>query len=532
MTTHLEVRPGAYHDSVTLMQVSRTVSDVDGVDAALVAMATELNLDFLGPMGFDPDAVDAGPNDLLIAVRATDDDAVAAALSALDAALSASGGDDGGGFGAAPPPRTTAAALARTADADLVLVSTPGEHATVEAFDALRGGANVMVFSDNVPVAAEVALKREASERGLLVMGPDCGTAIVGGVGLGFANVVRAGPVGVVAASGTGAQQLTCLLDDAGIGVTHVLGVGGRDLKAEVGGASTLAALAALDADPATELIVVLSKPPAPEVAKQVRAAADDATTDVVLGLIGPDADDLTEVAHKVSERLGVEPVDPATWLPADSDGPGDSGGSGGEVTAGSFGYGAATAGLATDGGPRGERLRGVFSGGTLATEAMVVMADRLGPIRSNVPLEPGWTVDSDAGDGHQVVDYGEDEYTHGRPHPMIDNSLRVAEIRRAGEDADVGVVLVDVVLGHGAHADPASELAPAITDARDTAASAGRDLAVVVSLCGTEGDPQDRDAQVTALRRAGASVHLSNAAAAREAVRLLGDPHLDGGGS
>ena len=484
MSTHLEVRHGSYHDSVSLMQVSRAAQDVDGVEAALVAMATELNREFLGPMGFDAE-VDAGANDLLIAIRARDDDALAAARAAVEAALTASSSGEEGGFGEVAPPRTTAAALART-DAPLVLVSTPGEHAFVEATDALLGGANVMIFSDNVPVEQEVALKRLAAERDLLVMGPDCGTAMVGGIGLGFANAVRSGPVGLVAASGTGAQHLTCLLDDAGVGTSHVLGVGGRDLGATVGGAASLQALRALEDDPGTELIVVLSKPPAEEVADRIRAAADGLDTPVMFGLLGRDQPDLTELAAAIVERLDRGKLEPRTWA------------------------------APTAAEPRPGRLVGLFAGGTLATEAMIVAGASLGPIRSNVPLEPAWALDGGADTGHEVLDLGEDEYTVGRPHPMIDPSLRLE--RMADLDGEVAVLLLDVVLGHAAHPDPAADLGPAIERFRERTGAA-----VIVSLCGAAGDAQGRDQQAERLQAAGASVHASNADAARTAAALIG---------
>ncbi|GGI04244.1 FdrA family protein [Egicoccus halophilus] len=488
MADHLDVRRGVYHDSVSLLQVSRRVADVDGVDKALVAMATELNLDVLASMGFA--VPDAGPNDLLVAIRTDDDAVLEAARAEVDAALAASQGTGSAGFGDAPPPRTVAAAV-RAGDVDLALVSVPGEHAFVEAMDAVRAGVSVMVFSDNVPVEQEVALKTAAAEQGVLVMGPDAGTAIVSGVGLGFANVVRPGPVGIVAASGTGAQQLTCLLDDAGIGTSHVLGVGGRDLSAAVGGRSTQQAMAALDADPATEVVVVLSKPADPTVAAEVRRVAEHLDTPVVFALLGPDAPDLTAAAAEVATALGREAGEPAQW-PAPTDRPG----------------------------PYTE-LRGLFAGGTLRDEAMVIAAAALeAPVRSNIPLADDLAL-TDGLDtpGHVFVDLGEDEFTLGRPHPMIDQRLRLE--RLAAEAARPGgrVVLLDVVLGHGAHPDPAAELAPAIADA----IASGEDLAVVVSLCGTVGDPQDRDRQAAALVEAGASVHLSNAAAARTAVQLAG---------
>lgn len=492
MLDHLVTRRGVYADSVSLMQVSRHVTEVEGVDTALVAMGTEVNLDLLPGMGFDTSGLRARPDDLVVAVRAVDDDALAAALAAVDDGLAATSGGSGGvgdGFGAAPAPRTTADAI--TDDTTLVLVSTPGEHATQEARDAIAAGVDVMVFSDNVAVDAEVALKQAGHDAGVLVMGPDAGTAIVGGVGLGFANVVGPGPVGVVAASGTGAQHLTCLLDDAGIGVSHVLGVGGRDLSATVGGRATMDALALLDDDPATELVVVLSKPPDPDVAVAVGQATATMATPVHLALLGPDGDDLTTTAAAVAEALGHRFDAPASWLPDP----------------------APT--------PRPGRLVGLFAGGTLATEASLVAAELLDePVHANVAGSSTVALDGAVtAAGHVVVDLGADDFTVGRPHPMIDQSLRLE--RLAAEAPTAAVLLLDVVLGHGAHADPGGELAPAIAAARATDAAP----AVVVSVCGTTGDPQDRDAQVTALVDAGAIVLLSNAAAARAAAALIGSP-------
>ena len=499
MTTVVEVRRGSYHDSVSLMRASRAVAASDGVEAALVAMGTELNLDLLDGMGFDrPD--DAGPNDLFLAVRARDDDAAARARDVLDNALTelsagrGSGGAATGDPASGPAPRTVSAA-ARQAPATLALVSVPGPHAYVEAMDALEEGLSVLIFSDNVPVEQEVALKDEGSRRDLLVMGPDCGTAIVGGVGLGFANAVRPGEVGLVSASGTGAQQLSCLLDAAGVGISHVLGVGGRDLSAQVGGRSTLQALAALDADPTTELIVVVSKPPAEAVAEQVRKVAADLRTPVVLALLGAGQPDLTAVAAGVIGQFGGDLVEPRSW-PAPQ-----------PRTA-----------------ARGS-LRGLFAGGTLCDEAMLIAAAGLGrPVRSNIPLDPAWALPDDLrASGHLMIDFGDDRLTRGRPHPMIDNRARLDRLATEAADPEVAVVLLDVVLGFGAHPDPSAELAPAVSAARDVVAARGGHLAVVVSLCGTASDPQGLERQAAALVGAGASVHLSNADAARTAVALVG---------
>ena len=480
---HVEIR-SAYADSVTLLQVSREVADVPGVLAAQVAMATPLNLEVLEGMGFD--IPPATPNDMVVALRVADEEALAAALAAVTAALTVttrrSAGDE------EVPPRTTRSALLRS-DAGLALVSVPGAHAAVEAMDALDAGRDVMVFSDNVPVEQEVLLKQVATERGLLVMGPDCGTAMVGGLGLGFANVTEPGVVGIVAASGTGCQQLMCLLAAAGVGVGAALGVGGRDLSAAVGGVSTRTALARLDDDATIDRIVVVSKPPAPEVARALEEYAAGLATPVDLALLGPGRPDLTAAAAAVVAALGrPEPTWPTWGTPAT--------------------------------GPVSGSLRGLFVGGTLCDEAMIVAAERLGPIRSNIPLSPELALDSSlTSDGHLMVDFGDDQLTQGRAHPMIDPTLRLEHLARLAADPATGVLLLDVVLGHGAEPDPAALLAPALERA---IASAGRPLPVVVACVGTEHDPQGLTRQATALAAAGAEVHLSNAQAARRAVELV----------
>lgn len=471
MMDSVEVRRGTYHDSVRLMQASRALQLAQGVEEALVAMATDLNRELLAGMGFDVSAIgEAGPNDLIVAVRAADEQAVAHARETLETALVARATGDSGML-AAPPSHVVGSAAE---GASLALISVPGEHAFVEAMDALEHGLDVMVFSDNVPIAQEVMLKQTAGRQGLLVMGPDCGTAIVNGVGLGFANVVEPGPVGVVGAAGTGIQQICSLLDDAGVGVRNALGTGSHDLSLEVGGLSTLAGLAALDGDPSTEVLVVVSKPPAPAVAAKVRAAAEECATPTVVVYLGEAGMTLEGAVGQALGLLGKAPPVYATWPAATDD-------------------------------HRPGTLRGLFSGGSLSSEAARLAAAVLGDVGQN-----------EEAIGHTIIDYGEDEYTRGRAHPMIDQRLRLQRLEAAGREPQVGVILLDVVLGHGAHPDPASELAPVIAGARAAGA------AVVVSLCGTKGDPQDRDRQARLLNEAGASVWLSNAAAANHAISLV----------
>ena len=456
-TTHVEVRPGAYADSVTLLQVSKDVAAVPGVDNAQVAMATPLNLDVLASMGFDIPATT--PNDMVVALKLAEDGDLAVALA--------------------------------DSDADLALVSVPGEHAFVEAMDALDLGRDVMIFSDNVPLDQEVLLKERAGEQGLLVMGPDCGTAVVGGVGLGFANSTRPGPVGIVAASGTGCQQLMCLLDAAGVGVTAALGVGGRDLSSEVGGRSTREAMRRLDEDPSVELVLVVSKPPAEDVAAELDTYASSLSTPVRFALLGEGQPDLTEAAEQTLEALGAPRPEWQTW------------------------------GTGTSQPADGGHLRGLFVGGTLCKESLLLATAALGPVHSNIPLSPDLALGTDlVTDGHSMVDFGDDALTAGRAHPMIDPTLRLENLAAVAADPTTAVVLLDVVLGHGAEPDPAAALAPAIRDARQRA---GRDLPVVVACVGTEEDPQQLSRQATALAEAGAEVFLSNAQATRRAIELTG---------
>ena len=485
MSKTLQVRRGSYVDSVTLMQVSRKVASAPGVTSALVAMATELNLDLARSMGFAlPDRT--SPNEMLVAVDAADEDALAGALTVVDTALREAATPVATSFGSAPQPLTVGAA-ARRGGAGVALISTPGEYAFADAVDAVDAGLHCMVFSDNVPLEQEVALKRYAEDAGVLVMGPDAGTAVVGGVGLGFADVVRPGPVGIVAASGTGAQHLMTLLDGSGIGISHCLGVGGRDLSAAVGGISTLRALDLLADDEATELVVVVSKPGDAEVATRIEARAGALGKPVMFALLGPGRPDLTEAARQVVEAAG------GSWQPPRS--------FPGSVQAGR----------------PGGALRGLFAGGTLCHEAMLLAADELGPIASNVPLTDGQAVDARLGsDGHTMIDFGDDRLTQGRPHPMIDGSIRVERLLAEIGDPTTGVVLLDVVLGLGAADDPAGELAPAVTAATDAG------VPVVASVVGTKDDPQDLERQITTLRDAGAWVCTSNADATRIALRLV----------
>jgi FdrA protein len=500
-TDRFVVRAGAYYDSVTLMLASRDAEEVDGVGFAAAVLATPVNVQLLSAQGFEvPD--DAGPSDLIVAVRAGTEASADAAVAAVESRLGGPGAPAESAAQAGQlPPRSFRSAARRNPGINLAFISVPGRHATHEVADALEAGLHVFCFSDGPSVRDEAALKARAVERGLLVMGPDCGTSILDGVGLGFANEVRRGPVGIVGASGTGIQQVTCLLDGAKVGVSHALGVGGRDLSVEVGGMMARHALELLARDTSTEIIVVLSKPPDPAVARAVADAASSTGKPVVLGLLGPLTHGLDlpagvsfagslEAAAISAARMAGARLDLIDPIPPPHRRPG--------------------------------LVRGLFCGGSLCYEAMdAIAAATREPVYSNVPLDPAWRLDDvETSKGHTFIDYGEDELTEGRAHPMIDPTLRNARFEREADDGEVGAILLDVVLGHGAHADPAADLGASI----ERSLARRPDLSVVITLCGTEQDPQDAGAQWGRLEKAGAIVTRSAAQAARVALRAAGD--------
>jgi FdrA protein len=464
MTWQVRMLPDRYADSVRLMGIARALRDRDGVAACEVVMGTPANLSALAALGA---SADAGPGDVVVAVDG--EDGLGDAVLAEVQRLLAGGGAPRAGHGPAPV-RT----LAAVDGANVALVSVPGEYAALEAHRAVTRGLHVFLFSDHVSLDDEIALKRRGAERGLLVMGPGCGTAMLAGVGLGFANVVRSGPVGIVAAAGTGAQEVACLIDAAGDGVSHIVGVGGRDLSSAVGGTMVRQGLAMLARDEQTATLLLVAKEP--EALAALAGAVPDGMR-AVAALVGWDGEVDGWEVHPTLEAAAFAAARGAP--PADD----------------------------LDVRARPGRVLGLYSGGSLAHEACVVLEPLLGAVAT----EPQ-AVD---GDGHVVLDLGTERYTQGRPHPMVDLGVRLDLLEAAAGDGRTACVLLDVVCGHGAHADPAAELAGAV---RRAAAAA----TVVARVCGTDADPQDASRQAAALREAGAVVAPSNAAAARLAARAV----------
>ena len=540
MTKRVVVLKDRYVDSVVQMSASRAMMDVDGVEWAAAAMGTPANLETLSSRGFDTGEFEATANDCFLAVDAASDDALDPALDVGRKALAGGTANGAGGGGAAPAgperPRSMTEALdALGSGANLAIVSVPGDYAALEAHKALSAGLHVLLFSDNVPLDQEVELKERAEAAGLLVMGPGAGTAMLGRTGLGFANVVagetapaacalpgngenpgadqaagtdsRPG-VGVVAAAGTGAQEVAALLDRGGARVTAIIGVGGRDLSETVGGRMAKSGLRALRADAGTDAILLVSKPPSEGVAKDVLAEAGGLhlppphkpAVAALIGLAEPVptpegvrlASTLEGGATRLLAELGLPPLDLDGGLRA-------------AVTE-------AISGLPA----QRQLVRGLFSGGTLCYEALVILSGILGPVYSNTPIRKGWGLPAPDG-AHVCLDLGEEEYTKGRPHPMIDPEARIEHLRVEGARPDVAVVLLDVVLGYGSHDDPAGRLAPVCAEIR----AGGQGPAVVAYVLGTDGDPQDLAAQRATLVDAGCIVPPTAGRAALAAAAL-----------
>lgn len=504
------VEKSAYLDSVSLMRISKKATEADGIKSAMVAMATDTNLLLLEEAGFDPGgAAGATANDLIIALDAADAASLESALALVRRQIE---GGATAGERAERAPRSLEGALKARPDLNLVFISVPGRFAAVEAHRALEAGRHVMIFSDNVPIEEEVRLKALGRANGLLVMGPDCGTAIINGVGLGFANAVPRGNVGIVSASGTGVQEVSSALARLGVGVSHLIGTGGRDASAAVGGVTTMMGLKALAADGSTDVIVIISKVPDEAVGRDILGLARQGGKPCVIWFAGreggPGGDNL-EFAGTLADaarRAARAATGREMELP---------------VMESQRALLTRLKGRLTSG---RKFVRGLFGGGTLGQEAVFLLRPSLGRINTNMKL-PGTSFldDPSASPGHTIVDLGDDVFTRGRAHPMIDQAYKLARMAREFEDPETAVVLVDVVLGYGCNADPGGEVARALHKLKPKHGTDEGPLAVV-SLCGTYDDPQDYGRQKRELESAGAVVAETNELACALVSGIVGE--------
>ena len=506
------IKKGAYFDSVSLMQVAKKLNSVPGVLDSAVVMATKENKGIIKASGLlTPEILKAGDSDLAIAVSAKTPAAAEAAFKAADELLNKKPAQPSGGT-----DRKAAGlddAFKSLEGANLAVISVAGRFAGALAADCLEKGLNVMLFSDNIPVETEVALKKAAVKKGLLVMGPDCGTAIINGAPIAFANSVRRGNIGVVAAAGTGLQEVTTLISNEGAGISQAIGTGGRDVKLEVGALTFIQALRLLAADPGTGVILLVSKPPHPAILKKITAEIKKIAKPVVAVFLGG------EIKEKLKENFyPAKTLEEAAYKAACL-GRGWAIAKAREMI---YDMNLKSLALAKKEALRKKKtscLRGLFTGGTFVSEAQVILPELVGRVLSNAPLDKKNKLKNSMQlSGHAVIDLGEDEFTVGRPHPMIDFSLRNKMIVSEAKRPEVSVLLLDLVLGYGANLKPLEDIMPSIVEAFIQ----NKELSIVASVTGTETDPQARFKVVAALEAAGVLVMPSNAGACRLAGEII----------
>jgi FdrA protein len=527
MVKRLIVRKNRYFDSVFLMQVAHTIAGQPGIRDAFAVMGTDANRTVLAGLGYGAGSLAsvlaaAAPNDLVFALEG-EEAAVEAVASDPDRWLSRGpGGESAAGSAGARDPRSLAEALALRPDAGVAVISVPGEYAAREARAAIARGLSVFLFSSNVSVEDEVSLKRQARDKGLVVMGPDCGTAYLGGAGIGFANAVRRGPIGIVGTTGTGMQEFASLVHQAGSGISHGIGTGSRDLSDAIGGISTLTAIDALERDPGTRVLTILSKPPGAETTGRLLRRLATCAKPVVVCLLGAPtapgdpmsapsgrvrfASTIDQAVVGVLEAIGVQPPGTLQW----------------DLTSMHALAAAEVARMK----PSQRYLRGVFAGGTFCYQSQAILSEAGLLLHSNSPLPAMRELDDPRESReHTMVDMGAEIFVEGRPHPMIDATLRRERVAREGRDPAVALLLLDFVLGAISSRNPVGDLLDAVNGAKSGALECGDHLCIVASVCGTDDDPQGLEAQSRMLRDAGVLVFPSNAQAAlfsREVALLI----------
>jgi len=506
------IKENAYFDSVTLMLISSRVTGMSGVLNAAVMMGTNQNKDLMLDSGLitEEDAQKITPNHMVIGILADNEHTVEEVLQGINDELTKKNTSKSDGE---KRVKTQEEAIKAQPDSNFAIISIPGRFAKREVLKAIENNIHVLLFSDNVSIEDEIELKEKALEKGLLMMGPDCGTAIINGVSLGFANVVRQGSIGIVAAAGTGLQEVSTIIDRRGEGVSQAIGTGGRDIKEAVGGKMMLAGIEALKEDANTKVILIVSKPAALGVTEKIYESLKGTSKPKVMCILGGEAQQIKAKGFYFTETLedagtvaallvkGKEPT--MTYFSETKE---------------------AISSLILKEieklRPEQKYLRGLYGGGTLTYETLLIIRDILGDAYSNTPLRKELHLpDVKHSVGHTILDMGDDYFTNGRPHPMIDTRLRTERIKEEASKNETAVILLDCVIGYGAHENPAASLAKTINEVKEKLLKEGRQIVFVASICGTERDPQVRSEQEKKLREAGVIVMESNAQAARMAA-------------
>lgn len=512
MTSKVLIESNAYHDSVTLMSLSSKINSLEGVEQAVVSMGTQMNKDLLENIGLlTEEAKIATPNDLIIALETVSEDRLQEVIEIVQTELTSKKG--GKGKGKTQSVKTANLALNVMPDANVAIISIPGEYAAREAKQALKNGMHVMLFSDNVTIEDEKALKEYGRDNGLFVMGPDCGTAIINNTGLCFANNVNPGGIGLVAASGTGLQEVTVQIDRLGYGVSQAIGTGGRDLHESIGGIMMLEGLKALEKDENTKVIVLISKPPAPSVQNKILEEVKLCEKPVVVCFLDGDKEAVEAAGAQFTSTLigaarkSVQLLDAKAKIAIDIDE---------DVAA----WVQKEKGKLAD---SQKDIRGLFCGGTLTSEALSILRSAGEQVTSNVAKKAEEKItDVSTSKGNTLLDMGDDEFTKGKPHPMIEPSLRNNRILQEAKDPNTAVLLLDFELGFGSHEDPVGVTLEALYAAKEEAEKSGRYLPIVSYICGTSKDKQNYRQQQKSLEDAGVYVAESNEMATRIAAMLV----------
>ncbi|WP_430602496.1 hypothetical protein IGJ02_002916 [Enterococcus sp. DIV0724b] len=499
MAISIKIQPNTYIDSVSLMALSTKANQLAGVDQAIIAMATEMNKEVMKNVGlFTDEIAQAQTSDLIIALEAKDEQESADLIQKIETLMTEK--KEKTANQTTESFTTIETAKKAIPEANIAVISVNGQYAAREARKALNNDLHVMMFSDNVSVEEEIELKDLAHEKGLLMMGPDCGTAIINNVGLCFANNVRKGSIGIVGASGTGSQEISVRIHEFGEGISQLIGIGGRDLSEAVGGKMMLDAIDAMDADEDTKVIVLISKPPAKVVEEKILARARIADKPVVIWFIGSETRENEEGIYfeKMSKSAALRAVTLAG------------------IDQNSLDVHPLNLPLIEE--VRGKLnseqkyIRGLFTGGTLCDEAMFTAKERFSDVYSNIATDQEYLLHfGDRSKVHTFIDFGADEFTNGKPHPMIDPSNRIARFTEEAADPTVGVILMDFVLGYGAHSDPVGVMIPAMKAAKEQAAAKGRHLEIIGYVLGTDSDKQNINEQVEKLTSIGATYASSS---------------------
>lgn len=504
MKKRVTIQRNRYVDSVTLMDVRDKAMGCPGVRLAEVQMGTPANLRLMREMGFVVDE-DVGCNDLVCGIDAENDAAADAAMGYIDDLLERKTEPDAERFSDLDEIDLTQTPY------DLVQISLPGEYVYAEAKKALEKGLDVFIFSDGVSLEEELALKREGHERGLLVMGPDCGVGLIDGVALAAGSIVRRGEIGIVGASGSGAQEVACLIERCGCGVSAIIGTGGRDLFPQIGGIAMLDGMERLAGDPNTKVIVLVSKLADADVMEKVLRRADQIEKPVVAVFIGGG-----EELFKGHRVIGAEALETAALAAVEAlcgarpswgcdDGELD-------VIAGKE-----LAMLA----PEQRYFRGLFCGGTFAEESLVYFSrhNAGAGLRSNLENRYAARLDDpEVSVGNTILDLGAENFTARFPHPVFDSRIRMDRLKKEMADPQVAVVMMDFITGPGVDGDPFAPVAALVRESR----AGGRHVSVIASICGSEADPQNVREMARLLRDSGVIVTGSNYQSAKLASRMM----------